>query len=194
MNNPFVLCSVFLDPRLKSMLLKCRDQSLIAKMYLSQLWERIHQFEKKQPVETTHDDENEIPSEFNFELLEKFMHDIVHNVDEIVPESVQMKSQLEAFALEKCEPMSKNIFEYWEEKKDTFPELYKLAKVVHAVPAAQASCERTFSTATFVFSRYRSKLSQQMLQDILLIRLNRVFFYEVVSDEIANEKFKNNDE
>lgn len=189
LTNPLILCSVFLDPRVKCLLSKLREQSYIAKLYLVQLWDRNSQFEKRN-APTVHDDHEtvDIPLEFNFDLLTEFMNtDDSHvSIDEDANSNNKpdIMSMLNEFELQKTEPMAKSVFEYWEEKKHTFPELYKLAKIVHAVPPAQASCERTFSTLAFVFNKLRSQLSEQMLQDTMLIKLNKDLFYEALQDDI----------
>lgn len=198
LQNPQIVCSVFLDPRFKSMLTKSRDESYVAKLYLVQLWERIANFEKKHaPTEINVDETTEIPTEFNFDLLEQFMRtdDVLSDNSGVdVNNKSDIMTLLNEFESQKPEPIAKNIFEYWEEKKYTFPELYKLAKVVHSVPPAQASCERTFSTLSFVFNKYRSKLSEQMLQNTLLIKLNPDLFYDVLKDDIEAKKAKKNTE
>lgn len=199
LTNPLILCSVFLDPRVKSMLSKSREQSYIAKLYLAQLWDRNSQFEKRN-APTVHDDHQagEIPLEFNFDLLTEFMNADVSNAstdDDATPSNKpDILSMLNEFESQKAEPMAKSVFEYWEEKKHIFPELYKLAKIVHAVPPAQASCERTFSTLAFVFNKLRSQLSEQMLQDTMLIKLNKDLFYVALQDDIEKNKFAECDE
>lgn len=56
-----------------------------------------------------------------------------------------------------------NLFCYWEQKKDTDPELYSLAT---------ATVERCFSSLPIVLTSRRSRLGSDFLKDILITRLN----------------------
>ena len=68
-----------------------------------------------------------------------------------------------------------NILEYWRNMKTVQPELYKLSVVVFAVPATQVSVERLFSGLKFILSPLRSTINGSVLEDQLLIRVNRIF-------------------
>lgn len=195
LTNPLILCSVFLDPRVKGMLMKSREQCYIAKLYLVQLWERNLVFEEKNTPQKRDDQDTEgIFLEFNFDLLTKFMSNDDSNMcphnDTAASNKPDITSLLNDFESKKTEPMAKSIFEYWEDNKSTSPELYKLAKIVHAVPAAQASVERSFSMLSFVFNKHRAQLSEQMLQNIMLIKSNKDLFYDVLQDEMEKKKQK----
>lgn len=68
-----------------------------------------------------------------------------------------------------------NLLDYWYSKRFSNPILYKLAMVVHGVPATQVSVERCFSILRFIFSDYRTRLHPELLADIMFIRLNAEF-------------------
>lgn len=189
-NNPLVLCSVFMDPRFKTLIAKSPENVYVAKLYLAQLWERHLKFEEKNTPAIA---ENvEIPYAFNFNLLEKFMAAGVSTDLEafhsILPNTFSIMDALNNFEREKSEPMGSNLFEYWENNKNKFPQLYQLAKIVHAVPPAQASCERTFSTLAFIFNKYRSQPSEKILEDILVIKLNADLLPHVFGEEIERKR------
>ncbi|KYQ47162.1 hypothetical protein ALC60_13794 [Trachymyrmex zeteki] len=65
-----------------------------------------------------------------------------------------------------------SILEFWENKKLTMPELYKLSKIILAAPATQVSVERLFSALKFILSLLRSNLSKELVNDILVVRCN----------------------
>lgn len=67
---------------------------------------------------------------------------------------------------------STNVLEFWKLKKYYFPELYKLASTVLAIPCTQVSVERAFSALGLVLTKTRTKLSPEHLTNILIIRLN----------------------
>lgn len=73
-------------------------------------------------------------------------------------------------------PINTLVFDYWEKNKHVWPTLYELASVVHAVPPTQATVERSFSAMALVFSPLRTRISDENLENSLLIRLNRELF------------------
>lgn len=196
LQNPLLLCSVFLDPRVKGILLKNRDKTLATKTYLAKLWIRNSEFEKRrqQNEQRPTADEEDILNDFDFNLLEGCMPNIDFDGVELTPEAISasdINSKLNEFEIVATVPMSVSVLQFWEENKLRFPELYKLAKIVHSVPAAQASCERAFSIVSFVYSRYRTALTEKHLNDILLAKFNRDLFHQIMEEEIAA---KNTDE
>jgi hypothetical protein len=65
-----------------------------------------------------------------------------------------------------------NILEYWESQKKTKFELYKIAQIIYATPAAQVSVERLFSTVAFIIDPRRSNLNQNIINDIIITKMN----------------------
>lgn len=70
---------------------------------------------------------------------------------------------------------SDNILEYWNLNKNSKPELYQLSQILMAVPATQVSVERLFSNLAFIYNPLRSRLSENVLETIILIRSNHNF-------------------
>ncbi|KAL5236540.1 hypothetical protein ACI65C_003950 [Semiaphis heraclei] len=68
-----------------------------------------------------------------------------------------------------------NILTFWESQKHDKFDLYKLAKVVLAVPATQVSVERSFSGIKFILSDLRTSLSANLLDAIMIVRSNTKF-------------------
>lgn len=64
--------------------------------------------------------------------------------------------------------------QFWQNNKYNYPELYVLSQIVFAAPATQVSVERLFSALRFIFSRLRSRLSGNIINDILIIRMNSI--------------------
>lgn len=64
------------------------------------------------------------------------------------------------------------IFQYWGKMKCVYPDLYTVAVNVIGVPTTQVTVERAFSALKFILSPQRTNLSEEMLEDILYIRLN----------------------
>ena len=65
-----------------------------------------------------------------------------------------------------------NILEFWNKEKNNSPELYSLAQIALAVPPTQVSVERLFSSLKYVLSPLRYNLSDDIVNDILILRTN----------------------
>lgn len=69
-------------------------------------------------------------------------------------------------------PLTASILPYWNAKIETNPELYKLASVLMAIPPTQTTVERVFSALALVLTPHRTRLGDETLENILLVRLN----------------------
>ena len=65
-----------------------------------------------------------------------------------------------------------SILKFWKNKKNDFPELHAVACVINGLPPTQATVERSFSVLALIYNNRRSQLSQNMLENILRIKLN----------------------
>ena len=60
-----------------------------------------------------------------------------------------------------------DMLQYWELRRFSHPELYKLSQVVLSIPATQVSVERAFSALSLVLSHLRSRMSSETINDCL---------------------------
>lgn len=65
-----------------------------------------------------------------------------------------------------------DVLQDWEELKTAHPELYEVACIIYGIPPTQVTVERSFSAMAFVFNPEGAKLGQQMLENILMLKLN----------------------
>ena len=91
--------------------------------------------------------------------------------------TVAVFSEIDANVSEN-KPVTTDVLKYWNDQKFRLPYMFELAMVVLAVPASQASVERLFSSMNFIYSSRRANLSQDNLEDILIIRANHCFNIE----------------
>lgn len=188
--NPSLLCSVFLDPRVKSALLCDRKQSDVAMKHLSELYNRLKRIENdnNQPSGSLDDLDSSDDKISAYSKISEYMTHLERSAP--VGESSKRDKKPDIYQLlndfSKIDsiPMNISILEYWEKKQFNFPELFELAKIVHAAPVTEASVERTFSILRFVFSALRGNLAEELLEDIMLIQENKDLFYEVASEEL----------
>lgn len=85
--------------------------------------------------------------------------------------SCSVENKLDDFLKESRLKSSTDILSYWNNKNTS--ELYKLAEVLLTVPPTQVSVERLFSALKFILSPHRSRMNGNLVNDILVIRLNR---------------------
>jgi hypothetical protein len=97
--------------------------------------------------------------------------------------------------------MEVDIFEWWRINGSQFPDLTKMARIFHSIPATSISSERLFSKAGLIFAdslRNRFKiliklisilrLSAAMLEKILVIKTNLDTVYLAPSIELDPEE------
>lgn len=67
-----------------------------------------------------------------------------------------------------------DLLQWWQEQKETFPRLYKIAMFVQSIPATSAPSERKFSLAGNILNCLRSSLDPAKVEDLLLLHSNNV--------------------
>lgn len=175
-DHPMMLCAVYLDPRIRFFL--GPNEIQIAKMKLYELYERMETLKE----ENCNESNKSVP----IDSFEEFVKSQVHE-----PEDELTKLDRCAFLLllESFETMfpsishRRNIHEFWETEKNNFPVIYELAAIINAVPPTQTSVERAFSTLGFVFDCRRTRISEEILEHILTIKLNHNLFDEINDEE-----------
>lgn len=78
------------------------------------------------------------------------------------------------------EQRTKHPMDFWEENKYKYAEIYKLAQIIFAAAPTEVSVERCFSGLAFILNKYRYSLSDENIDTILFIRLNKKVFDFVV--------------
>lgn len=58
-----------------------------------------------------------------------------------------------------------------------------MATIFNGCPPSQATVEREFSTLNYIFGPLRSKLSNRILSDIMIIKLNSELLYDFFVQE-----------
>ena len=172
------MAALYLDPRYFSCLEK--DDVVKAKYYLKDLWVKLNR-NKPADEDLEEDQENEQDADDIMQDEEDELAALIREKDaqrtqeNIGQRRVQDITNILDFYYRQT-PLLKDrtcsVLKYWEERRFTSPELYELAKIVHAIPATQVSVERLFSALRFILSRLRSCLSSEMVEDLVLIFSN----------------------
>lgn len=91
-----------------------------------------------------------------------------------------LKQQLHQLSIESRQPHHYDVWGHWLARKHSHPELYDVATVVLSGPSSQVSVERAFSALALILSDLRTGLSEEALQDTLLIKLNKDIFEKII--------------
>jgi hypothetical protein len=68
--------------------------------------------------------------------------------------------------------INSSLLGYWEQNRNSYPRLYRLAIRLLSIPATNLSSERNFSAAGLTLTDHRSRLSPQNVNELLFIRSN----------------------
>lgn len=168
LRNKLMLSAVFLDPRYKFLLTE--EEKSIAICHLCQLYLRIQGMKPHQ--EDVLEQMNEDGDDFA-EYLSNSAHEFIPNESRnTILTEPHVLYKLKNFQMRPSIHYKTKINEYWNGIKAEEPELNELAVAILCVPVAQVSVERGFSSLTYIFNNYRSCLAPQVLNEVLLLRLN----------------------
>ena len=67
-----------------------------------------------------------------------------------------------------------DVVKIWISNKSKFPKLFLCAQEILGVPCSSATSERAFSVSGQIFSKARSNLSAKKIEDLSIIRLNKL--------------------
>ena len=79
-----------------------------------------------------------------------------------------------------------DLMEYWWSRRKLEQDIYKLSLILHAAAPTQTSVERAFSTLSFIMNSLRCKITDDHLEQVLLIRLNKDLYIKAC-DIIKNQ-------
>ena len=171
--NKIISCGIFLDPRLS--ILQSDEEKQEAKECLKNIFKLHFGNEVEATEEATHSSpESDTESE---NIVVETMSPLERHLRQL-KNSSRPKSALEIALAEiqsfNCNSMAFdcNIMEYWHLKRFEYPNVTKLAELIHSVPCTQVSVERSFSTLKFLLSDYRSNIDSKCLENTLIIKLN----------------------
>lgn len=178
MENPAVIATVYLDPRYQRGL---GNKKTLAVNFLVDLYEKIIKIEVSDDVSIAigNEEESNNHGDGSYDELDQYLNacDSAYNAgranvsNERTNARVKITKILDDF-YGKSIPLTASVLDYWKENSITNPELYKLASAMMAIPPTQTSVERAFSALAIVVTSHRTKLGDECLQNILLVRLN----------------------
>lgn len=168
LNNPVLVSAVYLDPRYQRSLTS--DKRDLAVFYLTGLFGKVTSLESNG---TTDQQIHNLQTDDSFVAFLDSLGSRSNRIEQIDQETAERITML----LKKIDGFQVNSHilsatEYWKKNKILHPEIFNLAKIIFAVPPTQTSVERAFSAFAIILTPRRSRLSDDVLQNILLVRLN----------------------
>ncbi|XP_031639804.1 uncharacterized protein LOC116351802 [Contarinia nasturtii] len=202
--NPVLQSSLYLDPRFRSEITRDEEKCSRAIEFLSNLYCRIQEI--KNAVSETTSPKNSIIMSVSSERvvnddfdspgrLKKYLER--NSLSTTPNESLELPTQSEQSTtgsdiktiIESFQPkhldLNGSILNYWELEKENSSKLYEIASVLYATPPTEVQIERDFSTLEFIFSQRRGNISNELLEDILLINLKSDIFEEIRKEKLA---------
>lgn len=196
-SNPFMSAALFLDPRYRTQLINDEAKVEDAKETLKKIWRRLIALRSPvaadAPINISSESTNtEEGMQFDAdEELEKFLMGSTQNDSRVEIQAEQEKEDIRIL-LELFNPPATSsrtdVLLYWEQEKESNETLYELAMIVYAIPPTEVQIERDFSKLRFVFSEKRCNLTEERLEDIMIINLNKDLFYEVKQEQLMEQK------
>lgn len=191
LKNSYMECCLFLDPRFRSFILKDHDAVERAKAKLITVWCRLNP--SKSATNSAEEAGNESSDlHFSFDAkaeLNKLMCQNESNRANISHEPIENANDFDIEgALDLFQPnvlsSESSVLEFWSAQKDS--PLHNVAMAVFSIPPTQVQIERDFSSLGHVFGIRRYRLSQHLLEAVLLIHLNKDVFFDVKEELLQN--------
>ena len=69
---------------------------------------------------------------------------------------------------------NKKIYKYLLDNEELFPNLVRLMKLFYVIPISNAEIERTFLSFSYIKNKYRNRLLNENVNDLLYIFKNKI--------------------
>lgn len=162
--TPLMLCAVYLDPRISFKLNASQKRN--AALQLVKIHDRINALTNNNAQNFMNDTLDEIQAEYRFGEGEHRDSNVTALLDSFAQ-----------FETERPFDIRASVTDFWETNGHKYPLLEPLAQIIHAVAANQCCTERSFSSFTYIRSKYRMCMDVKNLSNLLMIRLNKDIFY-----------------
>lgn len=138
--------AVALDPRF------CTEMNSQQKMISIKTLKNLYQHSKTMKTnneEKAEESDEDITIE-NTTILNKYCN-------RNIVQSVSIEQLINDFIQKSHDLTNGTILDFWNSKKDEYPELYELAVVILAISPTQVTVERSFSVLSYVFNALRNQ-------------------------------------
>jgi len=105
------------------------------------------------------------------------------------------KNELERYKELQDISVESDPLRWWCENERNYPTISEIAKIYLAIPASQATCERSFSVARRICTDFHTSLTPQHVEQLTLLKqnANEIYEYETQDEEDRNLTVNNNE-
>lgn len=163
MKNPAVIAAVYMDPRYQRTL---TDEKSLAVEVLVSIYSRLQASLNKNDQVS---DEAEECDDIDV-MFQRYLDTCGRRVDE---PNQDIKAIIRSFDNFIVEPIQTPVLGFWKRMQLQLPELYEISTAIMAIPPTQATVERAFSSLGLILTSRRTRIGDEILQNILMIRFNK---------------------
>lgn len=186
-NNQAMIVAVYLDPRFNfKMKIEHPEEIEIAKKTLETLFERVKTLQGSQPNPVAIIEEDLFEEDCVAAGLPRIVYGDFSNRTSACCATDELTKSFELYDRIDRIHHKNSILEFWISRKDVDPVLYNLACIINAIPPTQATVERAFSILGYILNPRRTRLSEKMLEMILMINLNKDLVGQIFERDKAN--------
>lgn len=192
-DHPLMQCAIFLDPRFKRDIDGDVQKVQLVTATIQEIWKHHQSIKRKNVGSERASEVLERPSDKMEEMADLYAElDEHYNSLQIQEVGTDHQNEIiadidkyQAFVTGLRMKTNESIHLFWDSNQNEIgKELYEIACIILSVPPTQASVERSFSGLKFLFSDYRHGLSEQMLENLMIIHLNKDVFYLVKEENL----------
>lgn len=198
--TPVMTTAIFLDPRYRHTILNDERKVRQAKLTICNVWEKI-KHNKPKPITTPTDNVQIGAANSTRKFAMQNLYAELNAILDIPPTYEPTVQSQPDYSKEKSELLlllddfnpprmrsQESVIKFWadlKEEENAYHEITEVALVVMAIPPSEIETERDMSALSFIFTELRNKMDENLLEDILLIYLNKDLFNQVKAEQIS---------
>lgn len=182
---PHAVAATFLDPRYRNDLTPETQQT--AKIFIFKILRKVTMAEKYSSERHPEVSAENFNSVSKSNLLKAYFASKTAQPTNPNINDGALGNEIESFARSANVPVDItdfNLIQFWDDRAEIYPMLYKVVQYLITIPPTQVTVERAFSTLKFICSDQRCGLSETMLETILTIKLNASRVEEIFKKEL----------
>ncbi len=164
------LISSILDPRFKNLHFASKDQQTDTKQHLSRLFEQEKE-EYQKEIGTS-----ALLKQSQPKSLAKKRKSLMERLSTNTKDSIAVLDELVGYHQLPEIPLHSDPLVWWNEKKEQFPVLARLARKYLAVSATSTASERLFSDAGNILTNKRTRMKPKLFKKIMFLKRNAANF------------------
>lgn len=173
LQNPVLVAAVYLDPRYQRVL--SAGEKRLACILLKNIYIKYQVIKEVEIQPQTNNVVNNDDSD-SFNDMMEYLNSLPNEPQVFSQTTINVDKVddiIGSFDGKRDSSMHVSPLEYWEKHKTEMPVLYELSQAIFAIPPTQSSVERTFSALPVILTAKRTRIGDECLQNILLLKNNQ---------------------